>query len=152
MIKLSVLRTDSSHPQFAALVKQLDEYLAVIDGSEHDFYNQFNNIDVLNHVVLAFKNDQIVGCGAFKPYDLKTIEIKRMYTHPDARGMGMASLVLAELESWAMEKGFFRCVLETGIKMPDAIALYTKLGYHETPNYGQYEGKELSRCFSKTLK
>jgi len=43
-------------------------------------------------------------------------------------------------------------VLETGKKQIDAIALYTKNGYHIIPNYGQYAGVEYSLCFEKRIK
>lgn len=152
MSKIKIVRTNSSHPDFAPLVNKLDNYLAVLDGSEHDFYHQFNNIDVLNHVVIAYHEGVCVGCGAFKAYDPKSVEIKRMFTDPNTRGMGVASAILTELEEWAQELGYEKSVLETGIKMPDAMGLYVKLGYHQVPNYGQYAGKELSRCFEKELK
>ena len=65
---------------------------------------------------------------------------------------GIASQVLTSLEQWAHELGFSRCVLETGKKQPEAIALYLKNGYTITPNYGQYIGVENSVCMKKILK
>lgn len=147
----SIIRTDSSHKGFVDLVHQLDQYLAVLDGSEHDFYHQFNNIDVLNNVVVITLNGEEVACGAFKEWKPGMIEIKRMFTDPKVRGQGLATQVLNELEKWAQELGFTCVLLETGVKMPDAIALYKKLGYLQIPNYGQYEGKSLSCCFEKKL-
>ncbi|HRZ97651.1 MAG TPA: hypothetical protein P5084_08845 [Paludibacter sp.] len=47
---------------------------------------------------------------------------------------------------------FSHCVLETGIRQPDAIRLYEKNGYRTIPNYGQYIGVENSCCFKKRLK
>ena len=44
-----------------------------------------------------------------------------------------------------------KCILETGHKQPEAIKLYTKNLYTVIPNYGQYEGVELSVCFEKVL-
>jgi len=55
MFKIS--RTKSSNPDFIALIKRLDAYLAITDGEDHDFYNQFNIIDKINHVVLVYEND-----------------------------------------------------------------------------------------------
>jgi putative acetyltransferase len=60
--------------------------------------------------------------------------------------------VLSELESWAAELGYPKCVLETGKRQPEAIALYEKQGYQRIPNYGQYIGVENSVCFEKVLK
>jgi len=148
---ISLCRTDSTHPKFVALVKKLDADLAVRDGDEHDFYAQFNKIDALKFVVIAFENETAVSCGAMKEIAPKTVEIKRMFTLPEHRGKGIAAQVLAELESWANELNFTRSVLETGKKQPEAIALYTRCGYNIIANYGQYIGVENSICFEKRL-
>jgi len=74
-----------------------------------------------------------------------------MYTLPGSRGKGIASQVLAELERWAAELSYEKCLLETGKRQPEAIALYKKRGYRLIPNYGQYAGVENSVCFEKIL-
>ncbi len=79
------------------------------------------------------------------------MEVKRMYTVPTHRGKGLASQVLNELEKWAGELSYKSCLLETGIKQPEAIRLYQKNGYRIIPNYGQYAGVENSVCFEKHL-
>ena len=147
-----IIRTDSSNRHFVDLVKLLDADLAIRDGDEHAFYDQFNKIDIIRHVVVAFNNDVPISCGAFKEYDSGTVEIKRMFTLMDYRGQGLASSVLSELEKWAKELSYRRCILETGIKQPEAIKLYEKSGYSQISNYGQYAGVENSRCFEKLLK
>lgn len=148
----TTLRTDSTHPDFIDLVKLLDADLARRDGDEHAFYAQFNTIDRIKHAVVAYEDEQLAACGAIKEYDSDTVEIKRMYTLPRWRGKGLATVVLAELERWAVELSYKRCVLETGKKQPEAIELYKKNGYVEIPNYGQYAGVENSVCFEKRLK
>ena len=70
---------------------------------------------------------------------------------PEERGKGIAPRILSELERWASELGATSCCLETGMKQPEAIALYTKSGYEHIPNYGQYAGVENSVCFRKIL-
>ncbi|MCM5662930.1 GNAT family N-acetyltransferase [Galbibacter mesophilus] len=149
MIKL--IRTDASHLDFQHLVKHLDVYLAKMDGDAHAFYDQFNKIENLTEVVLCYKNEKPVACGAFKSFDKDTAEIKRMYVDPNSRGEGVASAILKELEKWAVELGFKTVILETGSKYEDAIALYLKNGYKKFPNYGQYQGSDLSVCFNKVL-
>jgi putative acetyltransferase len=147
----SLLRTTSDHPGFIALVRHLDAYLAHIDGDEHAFYAQYNKIAALQNVVVALDGDTPIGCGAFKPFDENTVEVKRMYVLPEWRGKGVAAQVLTELERWASELGYGRCVLETGLRMPDAIGFYEKNGYGHTANYGQYLGMENSTCFAKAI-
>jgi GNAT superfamily N-acetyltransferase len=148
---MTPLRTDSENTDFVELVRLLDADLAMRDGDEHAFYAQFNKIDKIKHAVVLYENSISVGCGAFKAISPEIAEIKRMYTPPDHRNKGIASLVLAELEKWAAELGFEKCLLETGLKQPEAIALYTKCGYALIPNYGQYAGIANSRCFEKVL-
>lgn len=74
-----------------------------------------------------------------------------MYTLPESRGRGIAAKVLSDLENWTKELSFERCILETGKKQPEAIALYKKNGYKLIPNYGQYAEVENSLCFKKEL-
>lgn len=148
---ISVKRTKPTNPQFIKLVEALDADLTIRDGEDHDFYHQFNAIDVLKYVVVALDGETAVGCGAIKEYDSDSIEIKRMFTPENQRGKGIASRVLAELESWAAELGFSSCILETGLANPEALAMYKKYGYVQIDNYGQYAGVKTSECFRKTL-
>ncbi|TKC63903.1 GNAT family N-acetyltransferase [Pedobacter hiemivivus] len=148
---IAFVRTDSTNQDFIDLVKLLDKDLAVRDGEEHSFYAQFNKIDLIENVVVAYENEKAVGCGAFKYFDDLTAEIKRMYVLETARGKKVASKVLIELEAWAKEMAFNKTILETGIRQPEAIGLYGKMGYAIIPNYGQYEGVENSVCFEKAL-
>ncbi|MCU4166632.1 GNAT family N-acetyltransferase [Carboxylicivirga caseinilyticus] len=146
-----IKRTTSKDQDFIDLVKLLDADLAKRDGDDHAFFAQYNKIDQINHVVVVIIDDRPVACGAIKPYDENTMEVKRMYTLPEKRGTGLASIVLKELEKWAFESGYEKCILETGIRQPEAIALYTKNDYHLIPNYGQYVDVKDSRCFLKQL-
>ncbi len=144
-------RTTPAPPEFIDLVKRLDVELAIRDGDEHAFYAQFNSIGTLQQVVVAYDGDTPVACGALKPYEADTVEIKRMYTMESHRGQGLASMVLAELEQWASELGYKRCILETGLNQPEAIHLYHKNQYDRIPNYGQYANVDNSVCFEKKL-
>lgn len=149
MIKLK--RTNSEDKDFRLLVKQLDADLKITDGDEHDFYNQFNSIEAIKHVVVAYMENKPVGCGAFKEFNLSSVEIKRMFTLPEARAKGIATLILKELENWATQLGYSSSILETGIRQTEAIALYKKNLYNSTPNYGQYAGVKNSMCFEKKI-
>jgi len=149
---IHLLRTDSESENFIELVKCLDIDLAERDGEDHSFYAQFNKIQQIKNVVVAFDNQLPIACGAIKKFDSTTFEIKRMYTIPSYRGKGIAAKILSELEKWATELGYKKCVLETGKKQPEALHLYKKCGYVTINNYGQYAGIENSICFEKKLK
>jgi len=150
-IMVTLERTTSDNQDFITLVKALDADLGQRDGEDHEFYHQFNSIAGLRNALVAYLDDKLVGCGALKEFDSTSMEVKRMYVLPSARGKGVATLILKELEKWAKELKYENCVLETGKRQPEAIALYTKNGYESIPNYGQYIGVENSVCFRKTL-
>jgi GNAT superfamily N-acetyltransferase len=145
-------RTNSENGDFIQLVVRLDKLLADMDGRDHDYYNQYNKIDKIKHVVVAYSDESPVACGAIKQFDTETMEVKRMYTADNHRGKGLATQVLTELENWALELGYSRCILETGKRLPDAVRLYENRGYQLIPNYGQYVEMENSICFEKKLR
>jgi putative acetyltransferase len=149
---MRIERTNSENDDFRALVGLLDAGLKVIDGDEAPFFAQYNKIDTINHVVMAYDGDEPIGCGAFKPYGPAVTEIKRMFVLETERGKGIAATILSELEHWAIAEGFETAILETGNKMTAAIRLYEKSGYERTPNYGQYIGVDSSVCMKKDLK
>lgn len=146
---ISCIRTDSANEDFIKLVRELDSELSLRDGADHSFYAQYNKIDKIKNAVVAYENNIPVGCGAFKLYSDDTVELKRMFVPLNMRRKGIASIILAELENWAKKLGYTKCILETGLKQPEAIAAYTKSGYMRIPNFGQYEDIIGSVCFEK---
>jgi putative acetyltransferase len=149
MITLS--RTTSQNPDFIELVRHLDAALAKNNGEQNDFYAQFNKLDHIRHVVVAYQDGQAVACGAIKEHAPGIMEVKRMFTVPASRGKGIARQILAELETWAAELHSTKCILETGKTQVEAIRLYERNGYSHIPNYGQYAGVENSVCFEKVI-
>jgi len=148
----NLVRTNSDNTDFRELVALLDQELQIRDGDEHSFYAQFNRVDKIRHVVVAYEDGEAIGCGAVKEYGEGVAEIKRMFVRAERRGRGLAKSVLSELETWASELNFSECILETGLKQPEAIRLYQKSGYETIPNYGQYSGVENSVCMKKSIK
>lgn len=146
---LTLLRTNSQNQDFQKLVKRLDEDLKITDGDDHAFYDQFNKISNIKYAVVAYLNNEAVGCGAIKYFDETTVEIKRMFVPLSQRGKGIASQILRELEIWATELNYTQTVLETGSRQVEALKLYRKNGYEVIENYGQYAGVENSICFRK---
>lgn len=144
-------RTNSDDLDFRTLIKELDEDLALKNGDKNDFFAQYNLIDFINHVVLAYENDIAVGCGAFKQFDEETVEIKRMYVPPPQRRKGIARKILNALELWAKNEHYKYAVLETGERMTEAINLYQSNNYEVIPNYPPYDQETTSICFSKVL-
>ncbi|HEX8561563.1 MAG TPA: GNAT family N-acetyltransferase [Flavobacterium sp.] len=144
-------RTDASNEDFLELVKLLDTDLQLRDGEEHYFFAQFNTTEGIKYVVVAYEGEEAVGCGAMRHFSDGVMELKRMFVRQDYRGRGIASQILQELENWTLELGYMRCILETGRKQPEAIALYKKHLYQEIENFGPYKGVESSMCFEKVF-
>ena len=148
---IEIKRTSSSETDFQHLVSELDGELSKRNGETNEFFAQYNKIDQIKHVIIATIDDKPVGCGAMKAYDSDTMEIKRMFVPIEMRGKGIAVHILKNLEKWAKEMNYSKCILETGNKMLEAIRLYEKSNYKIIPNYGQYNGIEDSICFEKHL-
>lgn len=150
-MNIKTIRTNSKNKDFINLVKELDAYLKITDEDEHDFYNQFNSIDVLKEVVVTYVDEVAVGCAAIKKIDNTVVEVKRMFVLKENRGSGVAQKLLHELEGWAIELGYTKCVLETGIRQIGALEFYKKCTYKIISNYGQYIGMQNSVCFEKEI-
>lgn len=92
------IRTITGNKDFQKLVAELDADLKTRDGKDHLFYSQFNKIDSIKYVIVAYENEMQLGCGALKEYSKNTLEVKRMYVSLNKRGQGVASAILKELE------------------------------------------------------
>nr|WP_236673053.1 GNAT family N-acetyltransferase [Flavobacterium tagetis] len=148
---LKLERTNSQNADFSKLIVQLDVNLASRNGEMQEYFNQFNKVDNIKHVIIAYVNGIAVGCGAIKQFDAESVEVKRMFVSDEYRGRGISRKILSELENWAKELGYESTVLETSNVQVEAVGLYTKSGYAITENYGQYAGIESSICFKKSL-
>jgi GNAT superfamily N-acetyltransferase len=74
-----------------------------------------------------------------------------MFVREGWRGRGVARLLLASLESEALNRGHGRMCIETGMAQREAIALYESSGYDVIPAFGEYRGNAASICFEKRL-
>jgi len=101
--------------------------------------------------VIAWLDDQPVGCGALRPLEPGIGEVKRMYVEPEFRRRGVARKVLEKLEAVAREKNYRWLRLETGTLQPEAIRLYEVCGYQRIPYYLGPEADPLSICYEKQL-
>lgn len=144
-------RLTSQHPDFQMLATELELDLKIRDGENHALYAELNRIEGDLKTVVAYEQQEPVGCGAFYQYDAGSIEIKRMYVRPSHRNKGIAVAILHELENWSRTLEYTVCLLETGKNQPEAIAFYHKNGYTNIPNFGKYIGSPNSVCFRKFL-
>jgi GNAT superfamily N-acetyltransferase len=146
----------------AALIHDLDERYAADgpgDGDNPEMIGRFlvrphQVVPPVGAFVVARIGGEPVACGALRALVDGTpgvAEVKRMYTAPGARRRGLSRTILRRLEAEARALGYRRMQLETGLRQPEAIALYEAEGYHRIPTYGQYASDDLSVCFAKDL-
>jgi GNAT superfamily N-acetyltransferase len=146
-----ISKTTSENIDFVNLIAALDKSLWERYPELKTNYWGNNILELNPNVVVVYLHDKPVACGCFKKYDQNTIEIKRMFVSPEARGMGLAQTILRELELWAHDLGYSFSVLETLYKQKEAIALYQKTGYSIVDNYEPYVGLENSICMRKQI-
>ena len=99
--------------------------------------------------VVAYVNDRPLGCGALRPLDESTAEVRRMYVHREHRRQGLARAVLEHLEREATRLGYIRLVLETGHKQLPAMQLYEANGFHRIAPFGEYVNDPTSVCYER---
>lgn len=138
-------------PDAITLMDELSKCLQSITGDSGK--NSFNAKDVCNDratfVLARDKNGKAIGCGAFRPMDETTAEVKRMYAQN--KGMGIGSIILTYLEHRARDFGYQSLRLETRMINAKAVSFYERNGYSRIPNYGKYAGRTNSICFEKVL-
>lgn len=148
---LTILKTTNHNPDFLALEAIFDASLwASYPEAKQDYWQ--NNIVPLNpNSIVVYQDEKAVACGCFKAYNSTTVELKRIFVLPEARGMGLAQKTIKSLENWAVAQGYRRAILETLYKQQEAISLYQKIGYKIIANYPPYENLRESICMEKFL-
>ena len=101
--------------------------------------------------LIARRDGTAVGCGAIVPMDEYCVEVKRMFVARESRGLGIATMILEELERLAREFDYDAMRLETGVKQPESIALYGKAGFYRIPNFPPFENDHSAVCFEKKI-
>jgi GNAT superfamily N-acetyltransferase len=120
----------------------------------HDYASQVGVADFTPPAgvfLVAYEGEEPVGCGGLRRHADGVGEVKRMYVVPGARGRGVARALLDALEGAARAAGYRWVRLETGLRQPEAIALYRSSGYEDIPSYGYYRDSPLSVCLEKRL-
>jgi DNA-binding MarR family transcriptional regulator/GNAT superfamily N-acetyltransferase len=85
--------------------------------------------------VIARLEGDAVGCGGFKRIGEATGEIKRVWTAPAARGIGVARRMLRALEAAARDARVKTLRLDTNRALIEAHALYRSEGYREIARF-----------------
>ena len=100
---------------------------------------------------VASVDGEPAGCGAVRLVEGGEAEIKRMYVVPEARNQGIGGAIVRALEAEARALRASRLILETGVRQPEAQALYEREGFTRIPPYGEHVNHPLSVCMAKAL-
>lgn len=101
----------------------------------------------------GYINGELVACGAAKVLDDdgRYGEIKRVFVLETHRGQGLSKAVMARLERHLLDSEINLVRLETGVKQPEALGLYGRLGYAVRGPFGSYRHDPLSVFMEKVL-
>jgi len=156
---LRFVRVGFGHADAVRLIEEVQqEYVARYGGMDETPLDPLMFDPPLGSFYVGYLDDEPVASGAWRRRDdveafgtTKAAELKRMYVASGHRGTGLARAMLAHLEATALDAGAEVLVLETGMKQPEAIALYESSGYTPIPLFGFYRDSPLCRCLAKAL-
>ena len=149
-----VRREDLEGALAAELIGELNAELSGRYPEEGDQHFRLDAAEVApgaGAFVVAYVADAPVGCGAVRRIAAEVGEVKRMYVREAARGRQVGGRLLAALEAEARALGIRRLVLETGVRQPEAQALYRRAGFVVIDAFGEYVGSPISVCMGKDL-
>lgn len=148
---------DCNCEDFRDLSNELDLYLnQAIGGAEkREKYQEFNHLDTMDFVLIAYIREVPIGCGALREYsrerNRRSIEIKRVFVKEAYRTQGVATGIMQRLLGYARKNGYEEVLLETGEFLNASCKLYNRFGFEQIPNYGAYVNMEESLCMKKVL-
>jgi putative acetyltransferase len=151
---LTVAAEPFDAPDSRRLIAALDAELGALYPPEQRFGPNFKPEQIeggRGTFLVARERGRAVACGAIRLLDETTAEVKRMYSEPSVRGMGVGRAVLEALEAAARDLGVRRLVLETGVHQHAAIALYSRAGFTRLDCWGEYAAAPTSVCFEKAI-
>lgn len=119
----------------AAYLRELDEIFATGFDPEQAARDEVEFAGDRGRFLVASVDGEVVGCGALRWLEVGVAEVKRMWVHPERRGLGVARVLLDRLESTAVEHGRPVVRLDTNAELAAAIAMYRRAGYVEVPRY-----------------
>jgi len=149
---IEYLDPDSAEVQ--ALLAVSDAYYVNLYPAESNHLESSDELKNPNVLFVGCRIDgELVASGAAKIMqdDGSYAEIKRVFVVDDHRGKGLSSQVMCFLETELQSRGVSLFRLETGIKQPEALGLYRKLGYLERGPFGSYRADPYSVFMEKQV-
>lgn len=138
MDEITVERVRTETDEVRDLIGELDRTLAreYLPGQRHGL-----SLSAIfqPHVrfFIARLHGVAVGCGGVALFETFG-EVKRMYVRDNARGRGVARVLLSRIELETKESGRGVLRLETGDRQLAAMRLYERAGFRQCDAFGQY--------------
>ena len=101
--------------------------------------------------LVGYISEIAVACCSLCRIEPGAGEIKRVFVRQQYRRKGISEQMMKHLEKQAAERDFRILRVETGVRQPEAIAMYQKLGYYDIAKYGEYINDPNSICMEKRL-
>lgn len=138
---MNIETLDPDSPEVQALIAASDAYYVDLYPAESNHLESSEDLKKPNVILLGCRIDgELVASGAAKILrdDVDYAEIKRLFVLDRHRGKGLSNEIMRRLERELRGRGISLFRLETGIKQPQALGLYRKLGYRERAPFGSY--------------
>jgi putative acetyltransferase len=149
---VAIAEEPADQTEVHALLRQSDMYFASLYPAESNHLVGITALTEPNvRFVVARRAGVAVGCGALVLGANGEAELKRMFVIPEARGLKLGSRILDTLETTAKTEGVRVLRLETGVRQPEALALYRRHGYTERGPFATYRPDPLSTFFEKWI-
>lgn len=149
MIEIKIARECPDQPDVIDLLAASDAYHAALYPHDSNHLVDVSGLLASNVRFLVARTAEgvAIGCGAIllgEEQGTSVAELKRMWVSPRARGEGLGRRLLKALEGAARQEGVAELRLETGVRQPEARALYDAAGYTECGPFGSYRADPLS--------
>ena len=149
-IRLRAVAYDDEVAQF--LVERVQqEYVVRYGGRDGAAVEPADFVPPRGTFLVAEVDGVPAACGAWREHADGVVEVKRVYVEPGFRRRGLAQLIMGALEESAARAGHRAVLLNTGLRQPEALALYAQLGYQDVPGYGIYTHAPDARFLGKEL-
>lgn len=144
---IEVVPGDPGDPGASALLAQSHALMQRLFPAESNHYLEIADLQA-DHIVflVAREGERTLGTGALSLRDGHA-EVKSMFVDPDARGRGIAALILKRIEQEARARGVLELKLETGALLAEAHRLYARHGFHECGAFGDYPADDPNSLF-----
>ena len=152
MPDVDIENLDPDSPEVRALIAASDAYYVDLYPAESNHLESSEDLKKANVILLGCRIDgELVASAAAKilQEEVEYAEIKRLFVHDRHRGKGLSNAIMRHLETELQNRGISLFRLETGIKQPEALGLYRKLGYRERGPFGSYAADPFSVFMEK---